>query len=106
MDPIFLGLVYLWSLLWEKRNVNAIHRRRIRRYKTRPVFRQRHLGEMRMINELYQNDAEMFKKSFRMTSFQFDYLLTTLGPSISTTREAWNDSISPRQRLAMTLRLV
>jgi hypothetical protein len=53
--------------------------RRVRRYKVRPVFRQRNkFGEMRLVGELYSSDREIFVKSFRMLPEHFDYLLNEL----------------------------
>ena len=80
-------------------------RKKIRKYKTRPVFRQRkNYGEMILINEIYEKDNDLFHRYFRMTSSQFDYLLGRLEPGIARTRQRWIDAITPRQRLAMTLR--
>lgn len=104
MDFILLSLLYL--LLNKKGRKSAILGRR-RKYKTRPVFRNRCIkGEMIMFNELYIKDEDMFRRSFRMTTKQFDYLLDALNLLISRKRTHWKDSISARQRLAMTLRLV
>ena len=94
-------LVLLWVLRRQK-NITT----RKRRYKTRPVFRHRRdgLGEMTLINQVYSNDSEMFYKCFRMSTTQFDYLLSRLAPAIARGRQRWIDSIGARQRLAMTLR--
>jgi len=92
-------LLLAWVLIRGIKKKN----RRIRRFKTRPVFRQRHVyGEMRFVGEIYAHDTEIFYKSFRMTTEQFDQLLRMLHPSIDRGRSS--DTISSRQRLAMTLR--
>jgi hypothetical protein len=76
----------------------------MRRYKTRPIFRNRRLfGEMRLVKQMYSLDPDIFYKSFRMNTQQFDYILLRVGPIISEGRHL-TDSISPQQRLAMTLR--
>jgi len=82
-----------------------VSRNRIRRYKIRPVFRNREqFGEMTLINEVYQKDEQLFRECFRMTTKQFDYLVSRVGTSIARSRHSWKDSINVRQRLAMTLR--
>ena len=94
-----LLLVWLWIRQMKKTN------RRMRRFKTRPVFRKRKaLGEMHLFSEFYMHDSEIFHKSFRMTTEQFDRLLSMLHMTISKRRQNAADSISSRQRLAMTLR--
>lgn len=99
MDFVILLLAWLLIRRIKKKN------RKMRRYKTRPVFRQRNVfGEMRFVHEIYAHNPEIFYKSFRMTTEQFDELLVMLHPSISKGRQNSSDSISSRQRLAMTLR--
>lgn len=101
MDKILSLLILLW-LMRRKRNEKQ---RKVRRYKTRPVFRDRNVyGEMILMKQVYEHDPEIFFKSFRMNVQQFDYLLDRLGPFIARTRDFYVDSISPRQRLAMSLR--
>lgn len=71
-----LLLVWLWIRQMKTTN------RRMRRFKTRPVFRKRKaLGEMHLFSEFYMHDSEIFHKSFRMTTEQFDRLLSMCCPS-------------------------
>ena len=103
MDTIMTLLILLWLI--RRRNQN-LEKRQIRSYKTRPVFRKRHIyGEMNLMREVYIHDLQLFYKSFRMNSHQFDYLLLHIGPQTSTKLQT-KDSIDARQRLAMTLRYV
>ena len=102
MDTIIILLLLLW--LRKRREMNNKKKTRILRFKTRPVFRNRNLlGEMNLMREIYAEDEELFFKSFRMSARQFDYLLSNLEPSISP-KYHQHDSISARQRLAITLR--
>ena len=103
MDVLLASLLYIWLAMRRRRK--ATSKKRVRRFKARPVFRQRQsMGEMIIMKEIYLKDSDLFKKSFRMTTKQFDYILGALEPFISKGRANWNDSISARQRLAMTLR--
>jgi hypothetical protein len=106
MDVILTLLILLW-LIKRRKNKQEIKKvRKIRRFKSRPVFRNRQvLGEMNLMKQIYALDDEMFHKCFRMNVQQFDYLLSRLSLSISPKQEQ-SDSISARQRLAMTIRYV
>ena len=85
-----------WVWIRQVKNKN----RKMRRFKTRPVFRHRNvLGEMHVFHQIYAHDSEIFHKSFRMTTEQFDQLLLLLHASISKGRQNYSDSISSRQRL-------
>ena len=99
MDIIMLLLAWVWIRRIKKKN------RKMRRFKTRPVFRQRNVfGKKHFFHEIYAHDTEIFYKLFRMTTVQFDELLLLLHPSISKRRQTSTNSIPSWQRLAMTLR--
>ena len=89
----------LLLLLWVMRRRRTKKIKRIRRYKTRPVFQNRTTrGEMILMTEIYSRDAQMFHKCFRMNIDQFDYLLFRLKPLISS-KVITRDNISARQDL-------
>jgi len=107
----------LWPLLgicWKK-NENAniergkrpYKRRRERRYWIHSVVGKRQeLGEYhRLIQEL-RRDSDRFRRYFRTSTAQFDMLTDMIGPQIAKLSTNWRQSISPAERLAITLRYV
>lgn len=58
----------------------------------------------RLIGKMCENNAEKFTNFVRMTSEQFDYLLGKVGPLITKKDTYWRRAISPKIRLAITLR--
>lgn len=106
MDVILTLLLLLWFLKKRTHRMEFKRKRKARRFKTRFIFRNRQLhGEMNLVKQMYTHDAELFYRSFRMNIEQFDYLLYRLGPSMMT-KIYTHDTISARQRLAMTIRSV
>ena len=61
------------------------------------------MGEFQLVKELYFDDHETFFKYFRMSPANFDYLLSLVGKSIERNPSS-RGYVSPRERLAVTLR--
>ncbi|KAK4885700.1 hypothetical protein RN001_001971 [Aquatica leii] len=76
-----LGLLYL-----------RLNKRKTRRWWVRPINR----------NQMRLQDPEQFFNYTRLTTAQFDLLLTWIGPSIA--KNSFREPISPGARLALTLR--
>ena len=67
MKIMLLLLAWVWITQVKKKS------RKMRHFKTRPVFRNRNvLGEMHVFHQIYAHDSEIFHKSFRMITEQFD----------------------------------
>jgi len=70
------------------------------------ISRREELGEYhRLVHEL-RHDPERFRRYFRMSTSQFDMLLGLIGPEIAKLDTNWRRSVSPAERLAITLRSV
>jgi len=86
-------------------------RRRIRRcnkrkhrFWVRQIFRKRlKLGEMKLFQEMHDNDRESFIMSFHVNPDQFDYILLLISERIAKDSTG-SQHISAAQRLAVTLR--
>jgi len=102
-----------WYLLEKNENANIergkrpYKRRRERRYWIHSVVGKRQeLGEYhRLIQEL-RRDSDRFRRYFRTSTAQFDMLTDMIGPQIAKLSTNWRQSISPAERLAITLRYV
>ena len=102
-----------WYLLGKNENANIergkrpYKRRRERRYWIHNVVGKRQeLGEYhRLIQEL-RRDSDRFRRYFRTSTAQFDMLTDMIGPQIAKLSTNWRQSISPAERLAITLRYV
>lgn len=82
---------------------NKIKNRQKRRYKVRPINRQRsvHGFYKTYFLEMKKKDAEQFFKYTRMTVSVFENLLNLVTPYIS--KQNLNNALSPEERLAITL---
>ena len=81
-------------------------RRIRRRLWMNDIFRQRtRFGEYhRLVRDELSLDEEHFFNYFRMTQEDFAYLLRMVEPVITKQNTAFRESISPRERLAVTIR--
>ena len=98
-----------WYLLEKNENANIergkrpYKRRRERRYWIHSVVGKRQeLGEYHRLIQ----DSDRFRRYFRTSTAQFDMLTDMIGPQIAKLSTNWRQSISPAERLAITLRYV
>ena len=66
--------------------------------------RREDLGEFRRLVSEQRLDSNRFQTYFRMTTEKFDALLHIVGPSLQRKETHFRQSLSPSQRLAITLR--
>lgn len=91
--------------------INEMRKKKKKPYKkksfwVRPLFQLRQIhGFYEAIFPILSLDEDMFKKYLRMTTSQFEELLSLVGPHISKESTRRNP-VSAAARLAMTLRLV
>ncbi|KAL1488582.1 hypothetical protein ABEB36_015045 [Hypothenemus hampei] len=78
-------------------------KRRKRRYKVKPINRQRKLyGQYeKLFKNMKENDPEQFFKYTRLSSEQFDFLLALIDPHIKKNKS--KNPLSPSHRLSITL---
>ena len=107
-DDCSLAIVYWYFLRKsETRTKPKRRQKQERRFWIHEVISRRgELGEhYRLVQEL-RHDPERFRRYFRMSTSQFDMLLDLIGPKIEKLDTNWRRSISPAERLAITLRSV
>jgi len=107
-DDCSLAIVYWYFLRKsETRTKPKRRQKQERRFWIHEVISRRgELGEhYRLVQEL-RHDPERFRRYFRMSTSQFDMLLDMIGPKIEKLDTNWRRSISPAERLAITLRSV
>lgn len=82
----------------------AMNSRRPRRWHVRHIFRGRKIygAWYSLIPIMREHDREEYFRFLRMTPESFDYILEKLGPIIQ--KHSNRESISPGERLAVTLR--
>jgi len=77
-------------------------KKQVRRYKVRPINRQRMVGgSFYYYQKMKKLDEPQFFKYTRMTHSVFQKLLTKVGPFIK--KQKRKDGISPEERLVITL---
>lgn len=114
---IVFSLLYLWGLrLWYVRSwLHASWRLVIFYYMTHVCYYYavlikytwhfvQTLGEFHRLVQELRSDGDRFRRYFRMTTQQFDYVLDVLSPAIARVTTNYRASISPAERLAITLR--
>jgi len=107
-DDCSLAIVYWYFLRKsETRTKPKRRQKQERRFWIHEVISRRgELGEhYRLVQEL-RHDPERFRRYFRMSTSQFDMLFDLIGPKIEKLDTNWRRSISPAERLAITLRSV
>jgi len=107
-DDCSLAIVYWYFLRKsETRTKPKRRQKQERRFWIHEVISRRgELGEhYRLVQEL-RHDPEHFRRYFRMSTSQFDMLFDLIGPKIEKLDTNWRRSISPAERLAITLRSV
>ena len=90
-----------------------ILRRRRRRRKERKIWVrswiQRRIQQgsyQNLVQELAQEDKEMYRRYFRMDEVTFDEIVSQITPHIIKQDTCMRKSISPKERLAITLRFL
>lgn len=62
------------------------------------------LGEYHHLHKMLKDDEERFVEYYRMTPSTFQYIFNKIRPDIEKGRTNFAETISPEQRLAVTLR--
>ncbi len=107
-----LRLELLFALLRRRRNIfallllgNSEETSRRRRWRVHPVNRRRHeFGEFRTVEGDLRLDEQRFRNYLRLSPTQFDELAKKVEPYLQKEVMWRNDVISPKERLAVTLR--
>ncbi|KAK9879179.1 hypothetical protein WA026_004027 [Henosepilachna vigintioctopunctata] len=97
----FLAMCYL-----KRRNENGKNRK-VRRWWAKELFRQRlQYGNRLMADMVIQHTEETVRNFVRMSSEDFEYLLTMVSPKINKMNTNMREAITAKERLAVTLRFL